>query len=198
MAALARFSRVFGLKGAEINLIRGAVHCTAVAWDGESGWTLRVCEVSPASLGEDPFVLQFCRASADALLQTGTNMRAEPGFWPAWTRAAFSDALDAHRAELGKRPGPLPVVLLTRGAQHSRPSQFLAEWGNDIAVSRCDALSPPGHGVTPSPTPRPVRRCVARLAWARRCARPCPERWGGRLCTLSVAWSSRTWAQPTP
>lgn len=152
MAALARFIRAVGIETAEVNPIRGVVHCTAVVWDGEIGRTLRVAEVSPASLGEDPFVLQFCRASADALVQTGTNMRTEPGFWPTWASAM----LEEHRAHLGKRPAPLPVVLLTRGAPPSPPSAFLAEWGNDIAVRvpRPTAPAPGGGSDAPEPDAR--------------------------------------------
>jgi len=141
MAALARLSRIMGREIGENFVPSGVVHCTAVAKSAVGAHTLLVNESTP-KCPDDLFMLHFFRATADALVHTGANVRDEPEFFPDWAGQAWTADLDALRRRLGKAPGPPPVVLLTSGRCLPRDRRFFREWPGAVAV-RPSSFPPP-------------------------------------------------------
>lgn len=104
------------LYGGEALCTRGIVHVVYVARAADGLLhPLRIGEGAPHS-PTDFFVLNLCRARADAILTSGENLRCEAGLSMA-LQGPWAPALSAYRREVLGKPD-LPVcALLTRSGE---------------------------------------------------------------------------------
>lgn len=103
------------LYGTRALLVRGVVHVTAVMRSGRELRVIRIGDDAPKS-ATDFFVLNLCRARADAILTTAANLRAEPtlhhGLQGSWA-AALSEY---RRVALAKERPPCCAILTRSGS----------------------------------------------------------------------------------
>ena len=108
------------LYGARALLTQGVVHVTsAVRVSGQAGARARlrviaIGERAPRS-ATDFFVLNVCRARADALLTTAAIVRGEPNLVHT-LRGQHAAQLTAYRARMAHKPGAPLCAILTRSA----------------------------------------------------------------------------------
>ena len=131
---------IAALYGDEPLIARGVVHVCAAA-SGSDG-RLRVLKIGDASPKSetDFFVLNLCRARADAILTTAANLRAEPDLSHA-LQGPWAEALAAYRAEALGKEAPLTCAILTRKADLPR-THPVWEDGTRKVILTIDAAVP--------------------------------------------------------
>lgn len=101
----------------------GVLHVTAVWRRGTGEWvTIRIEERTPKS-EHDFFVLNLCRARADAIVTSGKNLREEHGLRHDLAGPGrVAEALASWRRRLGKTEPPISLVLTSgRGLDPGHP-----------------------------------------------------------------------------
>ncbi|MGH0036278.1 MAG: hypothetical protein ACQGVK_14725 [Myxococcota bacterium] len=152
----------------------GVVHVVAVwrpaTWeDDRPGRVLRVTDTTPRS-DTDAFLLALARARADAVLTSGSILRAEPGLsFEAGPRVGAAEALARwRRSRLGKT-GPAVPAVLSRGEEGSLDwdHPVFARGGLVLTGAAAAARIPAGarrRGVRALPLESPgAREAVQRL-----------------------------------
>ena len=109
-------SRLLSLYGATELLQVGVVHVTAVARAADGRLRVLKIDASSPKSESDFFVLNLCRARADAILTSAANLRAEPELVSTLLGPAAS-ALARYRSETLGKASPPVCALMTRGGE---------------------------------------------------------------------------------
>lgn len=106
--------RIEALYGTAVLPARGLLHVVAAVRTSAGFRVLRIGPQAPRS-STDFFILNLCRARADAILTTAENLRAEPALHHD-LQGDHADALRAYRVgRLGKRAAPVSAILTRSG-----------------------------------------------------------------------------------
>ncbi len=130
-------ARATELYGEPLGPMRGVLHVVAVAREEDGLRVMWIGEHSPKS-DTDFFALQLARARVDAILVSGSVLRAEPGL----RYDLVGGGWDAYR---GGRPPPLLCVLTRRGGLPASHPVW-GSWARPFVFTGDDApLELPAH-----------------------------------------------------
>lgn len=107
-------ARLLSLYGTTELVRAGVVHVTAVARAGDGRLHVLKINASSPQSESDFFVLNLCRARADAILTSAANLRDEPSLVSSLLGPA-APALALYRSQALGKHGPPVCALMTRG-----------------------------------------------------------------------------------
>ncbi|HJL20172.1 MAG TPA: hypothetical protein RMH99_31185 [Sandaracinaceae bacterium LLY-WYZ-13_1] len=158
------------LFGAALGAACGVLHVTSVARE-DPLQVIRVGPDAPKS-ATDFFVLQLARARVEAILVTGSVLRAEPTLRYELA-APFTEALRAWRRRAGLAAPPL-VAVLTRDAALPADHPTWTSWARPVVLTDAPTAAalrarlPARVQIVAHPAPSP-RAALAHLRGARGC-----------------------------
>lgn len=129
------------LYGPEPLLTRGVVHVTSAV--RMQGGALRVIAIGPGAprSASDFFVLNACRARADALLTTASILRSEPTVVHS-LQGPSAPLLAAYRREVLHKERPPLCAILTRGGQLPREHPVWNDGTDKLVLTTPEAAEP--------------------------------------------------------
>ena len=121
------------LYGARALATQGVVHVTAAVRTGGAIRVIRIGQGAPKS-DTDFFVLNLCRARADAILTTAENLRCEPALRHDLQGAAGAALARFRRQVLGKEQPPT-CAILTRSGDLPLDHAVWSDWTRKVVLS---------------------------------------------------------------
>jgi riboflavin biosynthesis pyrimidine reductase len=112
---------------------RGVVHVTAVVRTSDAVRVIRIGEGAPKS-DTDFFVLNLCRARADAILTTAENLRREPALRHDLQGGPGAALARFRREVLGKEQPPT-CAILTRSGDLPLDHAVWSDWTRKVVLS---------------------------------------------------------------